>query len=118
MRAQPSRRCAGGTKVSDRPAPQNDLRRLFAAVPIVNGQLTTQSKLGTFGVILEVTMPTAGTEVVIEHPLTRVPNGYWVIRSASGGTLYDPVDGAARWSTKQMILRGTVSGDVVSLLVL
>jgi hypothetical protein len=98
---------------------QNDLRRLQSLVPFITNKAVDQDRIGTFGLALNVvTNASANGEFTVNHPLARVPNGYILIRSSKGGQVYDPTDGSARWTTKTLVLRDTVAGDVVSLLLI
>lgn len=100
------------------PSTQNDLRRLQMTAFSVSGKIKDQNRMGSLGAAVSITTPTAGTEFTFPHPLGRVPNGYVVYRTALGGVVYDPSDGSARWDARTMILRSTVTGDMISLLVL
>jgi hypothetical protein len=100
------------------PAKQNDLRRLQSTVPIITGPIANQARIGTWGAATNITTPAAGTEFTVHHPLGRIPNGWLTFFTALGGVVYAPTDGRKRWTTTTLILRSTVTGDTVSLLIL
>jgi hypothetical protein len=100
------------------PSTQNDLRRLQMTAFSVSGQIQDQNRLGTLGAAVGITTPAVGTDFTVKHPLGRIPNGYLCYRSALGGVLHDPPDGSARWTSQTIVLRSTVAGDTVSMLIL
>jgi zona occludens toxin (predicted ATPase) len=74
-----------------------DGRNLQRALTIVTGPVLDNAKIGT-------------SDTTLPHVLGRVPNGYIMYRSSSGGQVYDASTGESLWSRSSIVLRATVAG--------
>lgn len=75
--------------------------------PIVDGGKGV--RFGTMGACMNRTFA-ANADTSCAHSLGRIPNGYKMIRSSSGGVLYDPSTGTTKWSGQNIDLRATLAG--------
>lgn len=85
-----------------------DGRNLQRALTIVTGPVLDNAKIGPYAALVGRAIGTSDT--TLPHVLGRVPNGYIMYRSSSGGQVYDASTGESLWSRSSIVLRATVAG--------
>lgn len=86
------------------------------AIPLVTGPLLDNQRVGTMAACVNRAIAASNTDTTLSHQLGRKPNGYIMLRSSSGGVLYDASDGVTGWSAAQVKIRATVAGTFTFLL--